>query len=148
MPTPAQPDTAIRGEQIAALQDVSLLLTRRVRKHSQTDLTMSQISALSTILRHGPIRVGELARREQISKSSTTRLVAKLEAMGYLQRSADPDDGRSFVVGITPNGHELLASARARANDYLVHQIGRLSEDDRLAILAALPSLQRLTGLS
>lgn len=147
MSTPAHP-VAIRGEQFAALQDVSLLLTRRVRKHSQSDLTMSQVSALSTILRHGPIRVGELARREQISKSSTTRLVARLEAMGYLERTVDPEDGRGFVVDITANGHQLLSAARERANEYLVHQIERLSEDDRLAILAALPSLQRLTGLS
>lgn len=147
MSTPARP-APIRGEQIAALQDVSLLLTRRVRKHSHTDLTMSQVSALSTILRHGPLRVGELARREQISKSSTTRLVAKLEGMGYLERTVDPEDGRGFVVDITANGHRLLSAARERANEYLVHQIGRLSEDDRLAILAALPSLQRLTGLS
>ncbi len=147
MSTPAHP-AAIRGEQFAALQDVSLLLTRRVRKHSQSDLTMSQVSALSTILRHGPIRVGELARREQISKSSTTRLVARLEELGYVERTVDPEDGRGFVVDITGNGHRLLSAARERANEYLVHQIGRLSEDDRFAILAALPSLQRLTGLS
>jgi DNA-binding MarR family transcriptional regulator len=146
--TPTHPGAAIGGGQIAPLQDVSLLLTRRVRKHSQTDLTMSQISALSTILRHGPIRVGELSRREHISKSSTTRLVAKLEQMGYLERRSDPEDGRSFVVGITAYGHDLLSAARERANEYLVHQVGRLSEDDRFAILAALPALQRLTGLS
>jgi DNA-binding MarR family transcriptional regulator len=124
------------------------MLNRKVRKHSHTDLSMSQISALSTIVRLGPIRVGELARREQISKSSVTRLVSRLERMDYLERWVDPDDGRSFVVGITEHGQHLLAAARERANEYLAHQVGRLSEDDRLAILAALPSLKRLTGLS
>ena len=134
--------------QVASLQDASLRLTRRLRKHSQTELTMSQISALSTLQRHGPLRVGELARREQISKSSATRLVARLEATGYLERKVDPEDGRSFVVAITTHGHSLLASARQRANEFLALQVNRLAEDDRRALLAALPALERLAGLS
>jgi DNA-binding MarR family transcriptional regulator len=109
---------------------------------------MSQISALSTIQRHGPLRVGDLARREQISKSSVTRLVARLEETDYLERRVDPEDGRSFVVVITAHGHDLLAASRRRANEFLAHQVGRLSEDDRHAIFAALPSLERLVALS
>lgn len=143
-----QPATAVHAHEVAALQDVSLRLTRKLRKRSQTELTMSQISALSTLERHGPVRVGDLARREQISKSSITRLVARLEETGYLERGVDPDDGRSFVVAITSNGHNLLAAARQRANEFLAHQVGRLSEDDRQSILAALPALERLVALS
>jgi DNA-binding MarR family transcriptional regulator len=109
---------------------------------------MSQVSALSSIERHGPMRVGELARREQISKSSVTRLVSKLEAMNYLKRTVDPEDGRSFVVAVTAHGHDLLAAARQRANEFLAVQVGRLAEPDRQAILAALPSLERLVALS
>lgn len=139
---------AIHAEDVAALQDVSLRLTRKLRKRSQTELTMSQISALSTLQRNGPLRVGDLARREQISKSSVTRLVARLEGTGYLERRADPDDGRSFVVDITEHGHDLLDSARQRANEFLALQVGRLSEDDRRSIMAALPSLERLIALS
>ena len=148
MPTPAESVFDVDSRQVASLQDASLRLTRRLRKHSQTDLTMSQISALSTLQRHGPLRVGELARREQISKSSVTRLVARLEATGYLERKVDPEDGRSFVVAITSHGHDLLASARQRANEFLALQVNRLAEDDRRALLAALPALERLAGLA
>jgi DNA-binding MarR family transcriptional regulator len=148
VPTPTQRAAVVHADEVAALQDVSLRLTRKLRKRSQTELTMSQISALSTIQRHGPLRVGDLARREQISKSSVTRLVARLEATDYLERRVDPDDGRSFVVVITSHGHDLLAASRQRANEFLARQVGRLSEDDRLAIFAALPSLERLVALS
>ena len=139
--------TVLHADDVAALQDVSLRLTRKLRKRSETELTMSQVSALSTIERNGPMRVGELARREQISKSSVTRLVAKLEQIGYLERSVDPGDGRSSVVALTTYGHDLLAAARARANEFLAIQVARLSEDDRRAILAALPALERLIVL-
>lgn len=77
-----------------------------------------------------------------------TRLVAKLETMNYVLRTVDPDDGRSFVVAVTPYGHDLLAAARQRANEFLALQVGRLAEADRQAILAALPSLERLVALS
>lgn len=139
---------AIHPDEVAALQDLSLRLTRKLRKRSETELTMSQVSALSSLERHGPMRVGELARREQISKSSVTRLVSKLEAMNYLQRTVDPEDGRSYVVAVTEHGHDLLAAARQRANEFLALQVGRLAEVDRQAILAALPSLERLVALS
>lgn len=76
----------VEREQVAVLQDVSFRLTRRLRKHSNPDLSLSQMSALSTLQRHGPMRIGDLARREQISKSSATRLVARLESTGYLDR--------------------------------------------------------------
>jgi DNA-binding MarR family transcriptional regulator len=142
------PDGAVHADDVAALQDVSLRLTRKLRKRSETELTMSQVSALSTIQRNGPLRVGELARSEQISKSSVTRLVARLEETGYLERRADPADGRSFVVVITDHGHDLLAAARQRANEFLALQVGRLSEGDRRSIMAALPSLERLIALS
>jgi DNA-binding MarR family transcriptional regulator len=148
VPIPAESVFDVDSKQVASLQDASLRLTRRLRKHSQTELTMSQISALSTLQRHGPLRVGELARREQISKSSVTRLVARLEATGYLERKVDPEDGRSFVVEITSYGHDLLASARQRANEFLALQVNRLAEDDRRALLAALPALERLAGLA
>jgi DNA-binding MarR family transcriptional regulator len=145
---PSESAVGVHPDQVAALQELSLRLTRKLRKHSQTELTMSQVSALSALERHGPMRVGELARREQISKSSVTRLVSKLEAMNYLLRTVDPDDGRSFVVAVTAHGHDLLAAARQRANEFLALQVGRLGEADRQAVLSALPSLERLVALS
>ncbi len=137
---------AVQPGEVAALQDVCLRLTRRLRKHSETNLTLSQMSALSTLQRSGSMRVGDLARREQISKSSVTRLVAKLEALGYLAREVDVTDGRSFQVTITANGHTLLAASRDRANAFLAAEVGNLPPDERLALLAALPALEHLVA--
>lgn len=137
----------VRRSQVAALQEMSLRLTRRLRKHSQTDLTLSQMSALSTLQRNGSMRVSDLAVREQISKSSVTRLVSKLELMGYLVRQVDPSDGRSYQVGITDYGFQLLGEARRRANEYLAREVERLSEEDRQTLLGALPAFERLVAL-
>ena len=90
------------------------------------------------------MRVGELARREQIGKSSVTRLVAKLEELGHLDRQPDPEDGRSYAVGLTGQGRQLLAESNDRANAYLARQFAALTTDDRRRLLDSLPALERL----
>ena len=130
--------------EITSLRNVTLRLTRRLRKYADLDLTPSQMSALSTLERHGNMRVGELARREQIGKSSVTRLVAALEALGHVHRDIDPEDGRSSHIGLSDQGAALLAESNKRANDYLARQVDALSPAERAVLLSALPVLERL----
>jgi DNA-binding MarR family transcriptional regulator len=58
-------------------------------------------------------RVSVLAERAQMTKQSMAELVAHLEAHGYVERVADPADGRAKLVRATPRGRELYAIAHA-----------------------------------
>jgi DNA-binding MarR family transcriptional regulator len=57
-------------------------------------------------------RVSVLAERAQITKQSMAELVAHLEHHGYVERVADPGDGRAKLVRATKKGGELYAIAR------------------------------------
>ena len=57
-------------------------------------------------------RVSELAERAQITKQSMAELVAHLERHGYVERVADPSDGRAKLVRSTRRGEEVYAIAR------------------------------------
>jgi DNA-binding MarR family transcriptional regulator len=141
--------TAVPGvdmDQIAILRHTTLKLTRRLRKHSNPVLTPSQMSALWTLERHESMRVGELARREQIGKSSVTRLVARLEELGHVSRHADPADGRSSFVSLTSEGRALLAEVNQLANNYLARQVDALPTADQELLMNALPVLERLVA--
>lgn len=129
---------------VAPLRLAVLRLARRLRKHSGADLTPSQFSALSTLERHGPLRLGGLAVREQISKSSVTRLVARLEALGHVRRTPDSTDGRSAQIELTDQGSEYLEMSTRRSNVYLTRQVAALTTRERETLLAALPALERL----
>lgn len=139
--------TALSRVDVETLRDVSLRLSRRLRRRAHVELTMSQLSALSTLARHESTRVSDLARREAIGKSTVTRLVARLEELGYVRRDPDPTDGRSYTVTVTTLGQGLLAEANERANGFLAREIGRLGPEDQEAIRAALPALDRLVRL-
>lgn len=107
-------------------------------------MTPSQLSALATLDRHGPMRLGRLADHERVGKSTITRIVAALEDTGQLERVPDPDDARCAVVAVTDSGAALLDRSRQRANAWLASQVGALTPEEQGALAAALPVLERL----
>jgi DNA-binding MarR family transcriptional regulator len=50
------------------------------------------------------IQVVELARRSQMAKQSMGQVIEQLEALGYVERRPDPDDGRAKRVFLTERG--------------------------------------------
>lgn len=128
----------------AALRYAVQRLSRRLRRRGDDGLTASQASALATVERHRRLRLGAFARHEQVGKSTLTRVVAKLEAAGYLSRDVDPNDARSFVVELTDLGRKVLQAANERQDAYLEEELTRLDEADRAAVAAAVPALERL----
>jgi DNA-binding MarR family transcriptional regulator len=57
-------------------------------------------------------RVQELADRVHLSQSALSRLVARLEKEGLVDRDACSEDRRGVRVAITPAGRERYARAR------------------------------------
>src|ERR1700743_3314022 len=88
-------------------------LSRRLRRHEIAGLTPTQLAALSTVERSGPLRLGDLAAAEGIAPSTLTRLVSVLEEYGYVKRDADPNDARASTLAITLKGHGVLEDLRA-----------------------------------
>lgn len=139
------PMVALDSEQVDALRLAVIRLDRKLRKSVGVgEVTPSQVSALFSLDRHGPFRVGELARREQIGKSTVTRLVVGLEAKGLIERSVDPQDARSGIVAITADGRALLATLAEGSNDYLRERLEALAPADRTRVLDAIGALTRL----
>jgi|SRR5438034_3028671 len=117
---------------------------RRLRQEAGTDLSPSQTAALSTIDRHGPLTPSELATLERVQRPTATRIVARLEGAGLVQRAADPADGRSFIVSATAQGRSLLRKLRTRKNVYLARRLRELSDDEVAVLAGAAEILERL----
>ena len=56
-------------------------------------------------------RLVDLASRAQMTPQSMSELVAALEALGYVERIPDPDDGRSRRIRLTQLGHDASKAA-------------------------------------
>jgi len=119
-------------------------LSRRLRKHELAGLTPTQLSALSTVERTGPLRLGDLAAAEQIAPSTLTRLVSVLEDHGYVERRAVPGDARAWTLVVTARGHEVLDQIRQENTLLLADSLLTLSAEQLAALAAALPALEQL----
>jgi DNA-binding MarR family transcriptional regulator len=58
-------------------------------------------------LREGGLRLTELAERSRTTKQAMLYTVNQLEAAGYVERVADPTDGRAKIVRLTARGWEV-----------------------------------------
>lgn len=109
-------------------------MARRLRQLAPGDLTPSQRSALATLERHGPLRLGDLARIEVVTPPSITGIAKRLEDKGMIIRTPDPDDGRSTVIAISDKGRATLQAVRRQRMLFLIERLGELSEPERSAV--------------
>jgi DNA-binding MarR family transcriptional regulator len=126
------------------LRPVVTRLARRMRQQAGAELSPTQGAALATIDCHGPLTPSELAARERIQRPTATRVLARLEEAGLVQRTLDPADRRSSLVSTTAAGHELLDSVRDRKDAYLAQRLDRLSPEDLAAVERAAGILERM----
>jgi DNA-binding MarR family transcriptional regulator len=117
---------------------------RRLRQEAGGELSPSLAAALSTVARHGPLTPSELADRERIRRPTATKVLARLEAPGLIQRTADPRDRRSTSVTVTPAGQALLDELRTRKDAYLARRLRSLPAEDRATLRRAAEILERM----
>jgi DNA-binding MarR family transcriptional regulator len=131
-------------EQVARLRLAVLRLSRRLRQNAAAGLTASQLSVLSTLDRHGPMTLGDLAVHEGVQPPSVTRMAVSLEEKGLVRRSSSETDRRSVLAAITPKGTKALDEVRRRRDAWLADRLHHLSQSDRQLVEAALPVLEAL----
>ncbi|WP_328523071.1 MarR family winged helix-turn-helix transcriptional regulator [Kribbella sp. NBC_00359] len=62
------------------------------------DIGYTDYQAMNVLQLHDGLATGELARLVGLSTSAATRMVDRLERLGYVSRSADPQDRRRTIV--------------------------------------------------
>jgi DNA-binding MarR family transcriptional regulator len=138
------PDAADAEIDVTRLRVALARLSRRLRRHELAGLTPTQLAALSTIDKTGPMRLGDLAAAEGIAPSTLTRLVTALEESGYVRRGADPSDARASTLTITAHGQDALERIRTENTLMLTASLELLTPEQRSALAAALPVLEQL----
>jgi DNA-binding MarR family transcriptional regulator len=68
--------------------------------------------------------------------------VKRLERRGHAERVPNPEDGRSFLIRLTPNGKRLLDRARPAFRDYAEAVESRLGRKRLKALRTALVELR------
>jgi DNA-binding MarR family transcriptional regulator len=128
----------------AHLRVVLARSARRLRQQAGTDLSPSQTAALATIERRGPLTPSEVAACERIQRPTATRVIARLEEAGLIDRAADPSDGRSSLLTITAEGRALLEHGRANKDAFLARRLDGLDAEELATLERAAQILERV----
>lgn len=121
-------------------------LARRLRQESAGDITLSQLSALATVDRRGPLSLRELADVERVAPPSVTRIVCALEERGLVVRTVDAADRRVARLASTEAGRSLLDQTRTARDAYLAGRLSEFSPAELGIVARALPILERLAS--
>jgi DNA-binding MarR family transcriptional regulator len=129
------------------LNSAAIHLLRGMRAVDRASgLTPARLSALSVLVFGGPSTLGQLARTEDVSGPTMTRIVDGLVTLGLATREEHPESARQVLISPTHAGAELMRAAAGRRVDVIVAALDSLPIGDRQAIVAAAPSLRELSA--
>jgi len=105
------------------LKDVARLYTRRFEERAQAlSLTLPQCKALAYLARNEGVSQKRLAELIEIDPMSLVRILDRMEADGWVERRADPQDRRARCLVVTEQARpiieliwEIVAETRAEA---------------------------------
>ncbi|MDV3129789.1 MarR family transcriptional regulator [Mycobacterium sp. 21AC1] len=128
------PDARLASD--LALAVVRFARQLRVRR-SDSPVSLTQLSALSTLAKEGAMTPGALAVRERVRPPSMTRVIASLAEQGLVARVAHPVDGRQVVVSASPAGMTLVEAEIRASQEWLKQRLARLDPEERRTLVEA-----------
>lgn len=122
------------------------LLARRLRPNLQhAGISVAKLSVLGQLHRNVPLTPTDLAAREGVRPQTLTRLLAELEADGWIARAPHASDRRQTLLALTPAGARRLRTATQAGDAVLAHLISStLGHDERALLLHASALLNKL----
>ncbi|KAA2262961.1 MarR family transcriptional regulator [Solihabitans fulvus] len=122
-------------------------LTRRLRaQRTNSTISLTQVSALSTLFKCGPLTPGELASKEGVQPPSMTRVIAALEELGFATRRPHPTDGRQAIVELTEAGQAYIRAEVEAREAWLDHRLAELAPEERDVLSRAAEIIDRMAG--
>jgi DNA-binding MarR family transcriptional regulator len=104
-------------------------------------LSPRHVAALEE-LRDGPLTVGSLAGRLELTLSTVSGVLADLDRAGFVTRTADAADRRRTIVEIRPSEQALVNEWLDGAAAPLARVLDQLAPRERAAFLKAMDLLE------
>jgi DNA-binding MarR family transcriptional regulator len=134
-------------EVAVALHRAAIRLLRTVRvADAETGVSAPKLSALSVLTFGGAMSLTALARAEQVTSATMSKLVTDLEAEGLVAKRADREDKRGLRIEVTAKGRALMEEGRRRRLALLHKRLSKLSRDERVLLDQAAEIMLKLSS--
>lgn len=138
----------IKSQRLAEdLHSASIHLLRTLRSSDKASgISPARLSALSVLVFGGQTSLGRLARTEQVSAPTMSRLVDAMEQDGLVIKKPAHNDRRLIMIAASAKGKRLLEKARLRRTRRLATACDRLGAKEFQVLERAAEQLLKLTA--
>jgi DNA-binding MarR family transcriptional regulator len=141
---PVSAETETKEALIAYLGAMALAEPIQARLWQEAEITLTQLSVLR-VLREAPQTSGRLGFETELSPTSVTRIVDRLERRGLVSRRREGEDRRYVEIHLEPAGERLLGQLKILRGSDLYQAVDAMTSDERRRMTA---SLRRLVELA
>lgn len=118
-----------------------LRLVERVQAQAHADpdgIERATYHLLVHLVKDGPRRTSALAEAVHSDPSTISRQIGHLVKLGYVERTADPEDGRATLLAATEEGRRVFVQNRRARNEKIAQMLTPWSAADRQVFAALL----------
>jgi DNA-binding MarR family transcriptional regulator len=118
--------------------------TIRSRLRTAFGITLPRFDLMAQLERHPEgLRMGELSKRMMVTGGNVTGIADQLEREELVVRVPDPQDGRAFMLKLTPRGRIAFAKMAAVHQGWVADLFGDISPNDKATMIALLDTMKR-----
>src|SRR5260370_27393914 len=140
--------TETSEERITAVRHFTCFFTRQIGVlregllHSPYSLPEARI--LFEVAHHDNVTASDLCRELGFDAGYLSRILARLEQQGLLEKVRSENDGRQLLLSLTVAGREAFALLDPRSREEVSEMLENLSEEDQQHLLKAMQTIDSL----
>ncbi len=133
-------------DRIRAVRQFNRFFTRQIGVlregllHSPYSLTEARI--LFELAQHGNLTSSDLCRELGLDAGYLSRILARFEQQGLIEKVRLEADGRQRLLRLTPQGEKAFALLDQRSRDEVAEMLNDLSEGDQQRLLKAMDTIE------
>jgi len=133
-------------DRVSAVRHFNRFFTRRIGVlregllHSPYSLTEARI--LFELARRDNLTASDLCRDLGLDPGYLSRILARLEQQGLMDKARSENDGRQRLLRLTPAGEEAFALLDKRSHDEVLEMLSDLGEEDQRRLLKAMHTIE------
>jgi DNA-binding MarR family transcriptional regulator/GNAT superfamily N-acetyltransferase len=133
---------------ISAVRHFNRFFTRQIGVlregllHSPYPLTEARI--IFELAQRQGLTAADLGRELGLDAGYLSRLLARLEQQGLLEKLRSETDGRQRLLRLTPQGQQAFALLNQRSREEITEMLTELSEDDQQRLLKAMDTIESI----
>lgn len=109
-------------------------------------VTVPQFRALVVLSTRGEANLNRLADDLGVAPSSAVRMIDRLVGAGLVTRRQNPDNRREVLIGLTPDGADIVDTATAARRRELARVVAAMDAGQHAPLVDALTAFARAAG--